>query len=42
MRTQRLIRILIALTLMIALLPIAGCKKSANPNYRANEVQQKS
>ncbi len=40
MRTQRLIRILIALTLMIALLPIAGCKKSANPNYRANHVDQ--
>lgn len=40
MRTQRFIRALITLAIMIALLPIAGCKKSANPNYRANHVDQ--
>lgn len=40
MKKQQLIRTIIMFILIITLLPIAGCKKSANPNYRADHVDQ--
>lgn len=33
-------KLLLALALLLIVIPVAGCKKSANPNYRANHVDQ--
>lgn len=40
MKQKQILKLIIAILSILVILPIAGCKKSANPNYRANHIDQ--